>query len=191
MLVPKYLLAVGACLLFALASIALWLDREATPAAPKPGKSATTPDDVTVSRGAVYSAKFPDLQGNMQALGQWDNKLLAVNFWATWCGPCKEEMPILTKLQAKFGAQGLQIVGIAADSAENVVNFAAGSKVGYPLLIDEAGAIEFSKRLGNRLGLLPHTVLFNTGGEVVYNRLGVITEAEMSVIILKNMPIGR
>lgn len=187
---PKTLLVVGVCILVTLASIALWLDREQTSALPPPGQSATSPDEITASRGAIYSAKFPDLQGNMQSLGQWDQKLLVVNFWATWCGPCKEEMPILSRLQARFGEQGFQIVGIAADSTGNVANFAAGAKIGYPLLIDEAGAIEFSKRLGNRLGLLPHTVLFSPGGNAIYNKLGVITEAEMSGIILKNLPIS-
>ena len=186
---PKYLLGAGICLFVALASIALWLDRQGSSALPPPGKSATAPHEITASRGAIYSARFPDLQGNMQSLGQWDRKLLVVNFWATWCGPCKEEMPILSKLQARFGEQGLQIVGIAADSSGNVANFAIGTKIGYPLLVDDAGAIEFSKRLGNRLGLLPHTVLFSPGGDAIYNKLGMITEAEMSDIILKNLPI--
>lgn len=190
MLMAKYVLGAGFCILVALASIALWLDREGASGPPPPGKPATTPHEITASRGAIHSAKFPDLQGNMQSLGQWDQKLLVVNFWATWCGPCKEEMPILSRLQAKFGEKGLQIVGIAADSTGNVANFAAGAKIGYPLLIDEAGAIEFSKRLGNRLGLLPHTVLFSPGGDVIYNKLGLITEVEMSDIILKHLPIN-
>ena len=183
---PKRLVIAAVCLLFALAAIALWLDRAGSPIAPSAEKSAGTLREIVASPGAVYSAKFTDLQGNSQTLGQWERKLLVVNFWATWCGPCKEEIPILAKLQAKFGESGLQIVGIAADSATNVANFDKNVKINYPLLIDEGGAIEFSKRLGNRLGLLPHTIVLLPGGEVIYNKLGAISETELSGIIVQN-----
>lgn len=139
-----------------------------------------------MSSGATYSAKFNDLQGRAQSLGQWDRKLLVLNFWATWCGPCKEEIPILKNLQAKFGDRGLQLVGIAADSSVNVANFAQNANFNYPVLVDESGAIEFSRRLGNRLGLLPHTVVLRPGGEVIYNKLGAISESELANIIVKN-----
>ena len=171
-----------------LAGLALWFD-PAVPEVSLAAKSATALHEVSISSGAVYSAKFADLQGNPQSLGQWDRKLLVVNFWATWCAPCKEEIPILVKLQTKFGEQGLQLVGIAADSTANVANFAKNANFNYPVLLDEAGAIEFSKRLGNRLGLLPHTVVFRAGGEVIYNKLGQISELELGAIIAKNMPI--
>ena len=185
---PKRLLIAFFCLLALLASIAVWLDRELLPST-----ESSTARRVTdgLSPGALYAAKFTDVQGNSQSLAQWDRKLLLLNFWATWCGPCREEMPILAKLQGKFGAQGLQIVGIAADSRPTVANFVKTLNVNYPLLPDEAGAIEFSKRLGNRLGLLPHTVMFGPGGDVIYTKLGVISEVELGEIIAKNLPIKR
>ena len=188
MTTPARLVAAAVCLLVALAGIALWLDR-AAPASPQSAdKSATTASEIAASPGAIYSAKFIDLQGNAQTLGQWERKLLVINFWATWCGPCKEEIPILAKFQHKFGERGVQIIGIAADSAVNVANFNKNMNVNYPLFIDEAGAIAFSKRLGNRLGLLPHTVVLLPGGEVIYNKLGAITEPELDRIIAKNLP---
>ena len=185
----KRLLVVAVCLLVTLAAIALWLDRAGSTVVAPIGKSATELHEILASPGVVYSSKFMALDGNRQALGQWDRKLLIVNFWATWCGPCKEEIPILVRLQTKFAPQGLQIVGIAADSSSNVSNFAKKVNINYPLLIDETGAIEFSKRLGNRLGLLPHTVMFAPGGEIIYNKLGIISENTMSDIIAKNAPI--
>ena len=176
------------CVLFIFAAIALWLGREVPTGVTPTGKSATAVHEITASPGVVYSSKFIDLQGNHQTLGQWAGKLLIVNFWATWCGPCKEEIPILVKLQTKFAPRGVQIVGIAADSAVNVANFAQKSGINYPLLVDEAGAISFSKRLGNRLGLLPHTVVFDPGGGVIYNKLGIISESTLGDIIAKNAP---
>ena len=188
---PKLSLIIGACVLLGLAAIALWLDRSTSAIAPIPTQSATAIHEVAASTGAVYSAKFIDLHGNEQTLGQWDRKVLVVNFWATWCGPCKEEMPILAKLQAKFGEQNLQIVGIAADSRANVANFAKNVQINYPVFIDEGGAIEFSKRLGNRLGLLPHTVVFSPGGTIIFNKLGAITEVELGEILGQNTSIVR
>ena len=182
---------IGAALVIILvtfASIALWLDRADHFTPSVAARSATEVHEVEASPGAVYSAKFTDLQGNERTLGQWDRKLLIVNFWATWCGPCKEEIPILVKLQSNFGTNGVQFVGIAADSKLNVANFAQKNTTNYPLLFDEAGAIQISKRLGNRLGLLPHTVMFSPGGQIIYNKLGIINELELSGIIAKNMP---
>ncbi len=185
---PKRLFAVAICIFIALAAVALWLGRENPNPAQSFEKSSAQSNEIAASSGAVYTAKFPDLQGNSQTLGQWDRKLLVLNFWATWCGPCKEEIPILAKLQAKFGDRGLQIVGIAADSSANVANFAQNSTINYPLLIDEAGALQFSKRLGNRLGLLPHTVMFSPGGDIIYTKLGAISEVELDRIISQNSP---
>ena len=181
---PKLPLIAVASVMVVLASIAVWLDHPETP--PSARDTKTSVQGVGVSSGALYGAKFTDLQGNSRTLGQWDRKLLIVNFWATWCAPCKEEIPILIGLQAKFGDENVQIVGIAADSTLNVAKFAQNTKINYPLLIDEAGAIEFSKRLGNRFGLLPHTVVFIPGGDAIYTKLGPITEIELSNIIAKN-----
>ena len=188
---PRRRLIATVCILTAFAAIALWFDHANTDTVRPSGKSPTALHEVAVSSGAMYSAKFIDLQGKRQTLGQWDRKLLIVNFWATWCGPCKEEMPILVKLQTKFGESGVQFVGIAADSSTNVANFAKSANINYPLLIDEGGAIEFSKRLGNRLGLLPHTVMFQPGGDIIYNKLGAVSEIELSNIIAKNLPNAR
>jgi thiol-disulfide isomerase/thioredoxin len=149
-------------------------------------ESAAAKPDVTP--GVIYAASFTDVDGKPQSLGQWQKKLLVINFWATWCAPCKEEMPIFAKLQRSMEAKGIQFIGIAADSRANVVNFAQKSPVGYPLYPSESGAIDFSKRLGNRLGLLPHTVVVAPGGDVVYTKLGQILEADFAAILEKNLP---
>ena len=180
---PRFPVIAGISVILVLTALALWLDRSATPA---PQLSAASIQGVAVSVGPFYSAKFSDLQGRVQTLGQWERKLLVLNFWATWCGPCKEEMPVLSKLQTLYGKQNLQIVGIAADSLLNVSNFSKSMNINYPIFVDETGAIEFSKRLGNRLGLLPHTVVLSPGGSIIYNKFGPFTELELGDIIGKN-----
>lgn len=178
--VIKVIIAGGAILMLSLAGVALWLGRAAAPPA--------NPHAIQASSGAIYSASFTDMAGVPQALGKWQQKLLVINFWATWCGPCKEEMPILAKLQQKYASQGLQIIGIAADSALNVNNFVQKTPINYPLLPDEAQAIDFSRRLGNRAGLLPHTVVVAPGGITLHTQLGAISEREFEAIIVKNLP---
>ena len=155
-------------------------------AKPQPEFGAAPVLDITP--GVIYTASFTDLDGKSQSLGQWQNKLLVINFWATWCAPCKEEMPIFVKIQQKFSANNLQIVGIAADSHLNIVNFAKKVPINYPLYSDESAAIDFSKRLGNRLGLLPHTVVVAPGGEIVYAKLGVVVEADFEALLRQHLP---
>ena len=181
----KVILGLGVACLLTLSGIALWLDRPAPNRGMLTGGPAV--EKIDASAGAIYSVGFPDLEGREQSLGQWQNKLLIINFWATWCAPCKEEMPIFAKLQQTYGSRGLQIVGIAVDSSINVANFSQKSPMGYPLLVDEARAIEFSKRLGNRLGLLPFTLVLKPGGDIIFTRLGIVTEREMVDLIVKNL----
>ena len=177
------IVALGIALMLCLAALALWLDR---PAADDPFR-ASLDKRVDVTAGTIYTARFSDTEGNEQEIGQWQHRLLIINFWATWCAPCKEEMPMLAKMQEKFRTKGLQIVGIAVDSRENVVKFSQKFPADYPLLPDEARAIEFSRRLGNRLGLLPFTVIVRPGGEVIYSHLGIISESQLLDIIVKNI----
>lgn len=181
---PKLILALGAVLLLVLAGIALWLDR---PTTSDPLRAALT-EKTDITAGTIYTARFTGTDGIEQELGQWQHQLLIVNFWATWCTPCMEEMPVLAKLQEQYRARGVQIVGIAVDSHENVAKFVQKSPVGYPLFPDQTRAIAFSQRLGNRLGLLPFTVVVQAGGSVIYSRLGVIAETEMTNLIVKNTP---
>lgn len=174
--------AAGVLVMVGLAAGAMWVGDT---------KVGDTKDSSQSSEGlpiSVYTATFTDLTGKKIVLGEWQHKLLVVNFWATWCAPCKEEMPLLSKLHQDYASQGLQVIGIAADSSVNVANFAKNTPISYPLFPDEAGAIAFSKRLGNRLGLLPHTVLFAPGGQAVYVKLGPIMESEFRQVIEKNLP---
>jgi peroxiredoxin len=124
-----------------------------------------------------------DLDGRPRALGEWSQRLLVVNFWASWCAPCLEEIPLFVTAQSRHGAKGLQIVGIAADSVSNARIFAEKLQINYPILADEAAAISISKRFGNRLGLLPFSIVLAPSGDILTTKLGVFTAAEIDQLV--------
>jgi len=128
--------------------------------------STEVPRDATT----LLALSLPDTEGKQQALAQWRGKVLVVNFWATWCAPCREEMPEFVRMQREFGPRGVQFVGIAADQPDKVDQFAKELKLNYPALIRGYGAIELSKTGGNRLSALPFTIVVDRLGSVVYTR---------------------
>ena len=101
---------------------------------------------------------------------------MVVNFWATWCTPCREEMPGFVKLQSRWQARGVQFVGLAQDDAAKVAAFGRELGINYPLWLGGAEVMTLSRRLGNRLGVLPHTVLLDPQGRVVESRIGIYQE---------------
>jgi thiol-disulfide isomerase/thioredoxin len=176
----------AATLLVALFAAAWWVGQlEAEP----PVTNAVNRGSQATS-AVIYAASIPDLQGRPQPLAQWSTQLLVINFWASWCAPCLEEIPMLVEAQSKYGQRGLQIVGIAADSSLNAGNFAKKLQINYPILVDESGAITFSKRVGNRLGLLPFTIVINPAGEIVMTKLGVFQKVELAELLEKQLPKG-
>jgi len=137
---------------------------------------------------ALLAVSLPDAAGASQTLGQWRGKLLVVNFWATWCAPCREEMPMFVKAQAEHGSRGLQFVGIAVDDAEKVRQFAAEIGVNYPTLIGGYGAMELSKSLGNSLMALPFTVVVDGKGRIVMRQLGPVKPAQLDELVKQSLP---
>ena len=132
---------------------------------------------------ALLAVALPDSDGREQALGQWKGKVLVVNFWATWCAPCREEMPAFVRLQAELAPKGLQFVGIAIDQPDKVRQFADEIGLNYPALIGGYGAMELSKTLGNNLMALPFTVVLDRSGKVVHTQLGPLREERLRSIL--------
>jgi thiol-disulfide isomerase/thioredoxin len=131
---------------------------------------------------AVYGVSLPDLGGTQQSLRQWQGKVLMVNFWATWCAPCREEMPELVAAQAKYGAKGLQIVGIGIDDAAKMRQFTDSIRLNYPALDGGYGALELSKTLGNSAMALPFTVVVDRKGVIAVQQLGPLTHEHLESI---------
>jgi thiol-disulfide isomerase/thioredoxin len=131
----------------------------------------------------LMTARLPDLQGRPRSLEQWRGNVLVVNFWATWCAPCREEIPALIKVQDKLGPKGLQVVGIAVDQDDKVRPYAAEMKINYPILVGDLEAIDLARQAGNRLGGLPFTVVFDRKGAAVHSQLGGINEQKLMALI--------
>lgn len=144
---------------------------------------ATTVSTTGVAR--LFASHLNDPAGHPNSLLQWQGKTLVVNFWATWCPPCREEMPAFSRLQERYAAQGVQFVGIALDSVENVRTYHALSPVSYPLLIGgpEGGAL--ARDLGNASLSLPYTVVINPQGEVRLMQMGALAESDLERILAR------
>lgn len=121
---------------------------------------------------ALFAAAFPDSLGQTYPLSPWRGKPLVVNFWATWCPPCREEMPELARLAEKYRATGLGVVGIASDDADEVRVFARQHSVSYPLLAGNFEAANLAASLGNSQSVLPYTVLIDPSGRIAQRYLG-------------------
>lgn len=122
----------------------------------------------------LRSLTLPDAQGTPYALSATAGKTVVLNFWATWCPPCVEEMPELATLHQEIAARNGMVVGIGIDSASNIAEFASKHRFPYPLLVGGAGATELARQMGNASGALPFTVFINAEGGVAHRHLGRI-----------------
>lgn len=126
---------------------------------------------------------FPDVAGVQRDRSEWAGKTLVINFWATWCPPCREEIPEFVKLQEEMGDQGLQFIGIAIEDAEPVKAFMAEVAFNYPVLIGEHAGMSLSAQLGNTIGILPFTVVIDRSGKVVQAHSGPFTREQVLAIV--------
>ena len=117
------------------------------------------------------------------AFADWKGKVLVVNFWATWCAPCRQEIPGLISVQGKYAANGLQVVGIAVDQADKAQAFAKDVGINYPVLVAGMEGASLARNLGNRTGALPFTLVLDRGGTPVKAHLGLITEEELDRLL--------
>lgn len=128
---------------------------------------------------ALWQARFPDVRGHDQPMSQWRGQVLVVNFWASWCAPCREEIPDFVALRAKYRPNGVEFVGIAIDTAENTREFTQRLRVNYPILIGEGAAHGLARQLGNPSGALPYTIVLDRNGDIVLSHLGRLPRATL------------
>ena len=133
-------------------------------------------------RGAsdLLAASLPDLAGRNRQLSEWANRIVLCNFWATWCAPCRKEIPMLVALRSEYSRYGFEVVGIAIDNASKVREFAAKYSITYPLLIAEASGLNLMRKLGNAAGALPFTVVLGRKGTILSRKLGILRNQEIN-----------
>jgi thiol-disulfide isomerase/thioredoxin len=133
----------------------------------------------------LHALPFKDLNGNERTLAEWKGKTLVINFWATWCPPCRKEMPAFSSLHTRLAGKGVFFVGIGIDSPSAIKEFALQYPVSYPLLIGGSEGLEAMRTIGNRNGALPFTLIVDPTGAPVLSKLGMIDEATFEAKLLE------
>ena len=160
-------------------------------------RAATTPEPVVASAGfpdvsesdinveGLQRPEFSlaDITGNIRHIREWDGQVVAINFWASWCSPCLQEIPELVDLQSRFGSQGLQIIGIALQRPEELGDFVRDYGMNYPVLAGEGAVIAIAESYGNTYGALPYTAIFDRTGKIVFIKAGPVTGHEVEAVI--------
>lgn len=145
-----------------------------------------------VDESAPPSVKIPDrlpafslagLDGKPTPISDWSGKSLVINFWATWCTPCRHEIPLLEGLAGEWAGRGIQVIGIAVDHRDQVARFAQALKIGYPLLIGEQDALDVASALGFASPVFPFTVFTDRRGEVVALYVGELRKPQADLIL--------
>ncbi|MGA0023385.1 MAG: TlpA family protein disulfide reductase, partial [Burkholderiales bacterium] len=128
---------------------------------------------------AILDGPLQTLDGATQNLSGFRGRILVINYWATWCAPCREEIPLFVRLQQEYGTKGVQFVGIAIDQPDKVRDFAREFRINYPLLIAGIDAMELSRKAGNKAGVLPYTLVLSRPGNIAASLVGGISEMRM------------
>ncbi len=126
---------------------------------------------------------LPDLEGNEHQISEWDGKARLINFWATWCAPCRREIPLLKKTQTAHAENNLQVIGIAVEDLEPVIAYAEEAEFNYPVLIGQEDAMAAAEASGIDFIGLPFTMIVAPDGQLIKAHIGEIHEDQMALII--------
>lgn len=141
-------------------------------------------EDGTRVSDAVWQAQVPAPDGRLVSLAAFKGRPLLINFWATWCPPCVEEMPLLDRFareQGGRGPQGVQVLAIAADRMEPVQKFLQQNQLTLPVAVGGADALQLGRLCGNISGSLPFSVLFDAQQNVLQRKLGKLSPADLAI----------
>ena len=133
-------------------------------------------DGAKHSTQGLFATNFPNENGRPQALKQYAGKIVVLNFWASWCEPCREEMPELSELHTAYKDQNLVVLGMAIEDVAAINDFLKETKVSYPLFAADMQGMEIASHLGNDKGVLPFTVIIKPDGTVAKTYFGRVTK---------------
>lgn len=149
--------------------------------APVSDAQTAMPEPINIAR-PDFSLK--DLDGKPHHISEWDGKVVVLNFWGSWCPPCRDEIPLFNQLQAEYGKQGLQFIGVAVDSHEAVARFTQKVPLNYPNLVGQDDARQVTIQYGNVQDGYPYTVIIDRHGKVQYTYLGGMNYSDAKRLIL-------
>jgi len=138
-----------------------------------------------VSGVELTAIDLPSVDGSEVDINALQGKLVLVNFWATWCPPCLEEIPVFLALRKKYAATGFEVLGVSIDSVSKVLQYRQTLKINYPLLDGEKTGMTLMRSLGNNIGGLPYSVMFDRDGKAVAVKSGAYQEQELIDLIEK------
>ncbi len=142
-------------------------------------KSSTPPSREGVDP-ALWLRQFETPSGALLELRGFQGKPLVLNFWATWCPPCVEEMPLLDRFYRENSAKGWQVVGLAIDRADPVRRFLREHPVGFPVGLAESSGAELCRNLGNLAGGLPFSLVVDSDGFIVQRKMGRVSASDIA-----------
>jgi thiol-disulfide isomerase/thioredoxin len=164
-----------------------WMNRPAPPVAVEapPAAAASQPAESTQPTVPTVRPVFSleDRDGKMRSITEWDGKSLVINFWATWCAPCRREIPFLRKLNAARASQNIQVIGIAVDFRENVLDYVKEVEIDYDVLIGEQDGLDAAAAFGLGSMGFPFTVFTDNQGRIVTAYLGELHQAQADLIL--------
>jgi len=152
-----------------------------------------TPEAKYLSANSDLVGSFrPDFRlgsstGEFVTPADFAGKTLLINFWATWCEPCRKEMPMLNELQAQYGAAGLQVIGIALDDVQSVRDFAEKLGISYPILVGATDVMETNRAYGNVTGMLPFSVLVDKEGVIRWQYAGEVQPDKITTLLKEHL----
>lgn len=143
-------------------------------------KYTQKPPDIRIAAEEKVEFTLPDTRGEQRQLSDWyDQKLILLNFWATWCQPCREETPLFVEAQKRYAKTGLQVIGLAVDEKQHVEQFMQDFGINYPVLLGIDEGIGLMESLGNHIGALPFSVFLDPDGHVLAVKLGEFSASEL------------
>ena len=141
------------------------------------------PADAVAAGRTLMAAKLMGIDDRVQPFEQWRGKVLVVNFWATWCAPCREEIPAFIKFQDRYRKDGVQFVGVAIDQKQRVEPYAKEMGINYPVLVGGLETMEFARQLGNQRGVLPFTLVVDRAGKVSTAEIGILRPDKLESLL--------
>lgn len=154
------------------------------------GGNSGQPDPAPVA--ATAGERVPEIRplftladptGRPRSIAEWDGKALLINFWATWCPPCRREIPLLNALRSEYAPRGFEVIGVAVDFRDDVLEYMEGTPISYPVLIGEQDGLDAARAFGMEALGFPFTVFTDTRGRIVTVHVGELHPPEAAVIL--------